>query len=60
VTERVLSDASRRSEGTEGANGIWKQLLAEFEPPPIDPARAEAIDDFIARRKRELATGTSG
>src|SRR5262249_44796091 len=56
--ETWAEDGARTA--TERANGIWKQLLAEFEPPPIDPARAEAIDDFIARRKRELATGTSG
>jgi trimethylamine---corrinoid protein Co-methyltransferase len=40
---------------TERANRIWKQLLAEYEPPPLDPGRAEALDDFIERRKREIA-----
>ena len=35
------------------ANALWKQLLAEFEPPPIDPAIDEALKDFIERRKRE-------
>jgi trimethylamine--corrinoid protein Co-methyltransferase len=39
---------------TERANGIWKQLLAEYEPPPLEPARAEAIDAFVARRRREI------
>jgi trimethylamine---corrinoid protein Co-methyltransferase len=39
---------------TERANRIWKQLLAEFEPPPLDPAAAEAISAFVARRKREI------
>jgi trimethylamine--corrinoid protein Co-methyltransferase len=39
---------------TERANRIWKQLLAEFEPPPLDPGRAEALDDFVDRRKREI------
>ncbi len=38
---------------TERANGVWKQLLAEFEPPAFDAGRAEAIEDYIARRKRE-------
>jgi len=38
---------------TRRANGIWKRLLAEFEPPPIDPAVVEALDDFVARRKRD-------
>jgi trimethylamine--corrinoid protein Co-methyltransferase len=42
---------------TERANGIWKQLLAEFEEPPMDPPVREALDAFVARRKREIATG---
>jgi trimethylamine--corrinoid protein Co-methyltransferase len=36
------------------ANRIWKQLLAEFEPPHLAVDRAEAIEDFVARRKREI------
>ena len=36
------------------ANGIWKQLLAEFEAPALDPAAAEAIEAFVIRRKGEI------
>jgi trimethylamine--corrinoid protein Co-methyltransferase len=39
----------------ERANRIWKQLLAEFEAPRMDPARIEAIDAFVGRRKQEIA-----
>jgi len=39
---------------TERANRIWKQLLAEYVPPPLDLGRAEALDAFIDRRKREI------
>jgi trimethylamine--corrinoid protein Co-methyltransferase len=39
---------------TERANRIWKQLLAEYEPPPLDPGVAEALDAFVDRRKREI------
>ena len=39
---------------TERANAIWKRLLAEAVPPPLDPGRAEALDEFVARRKREI------
>ncbi len=39
---------------THRANGIWKRLLAEYEPPPLDPGRLEALDAFIDRRKREI------
>ncbi|HET9347478.1 MAG TPA: trimethylamine methyltransferase family protein [Candidatus Limnocylindrales bacterium] len=39
---------------TERANRVWKQLLAEYEPPPLDPGAAEAIDDYVERRRREI------
>jgi trimethylamine--corrinoid protein Co-methyltransferase len=42
---------------TQRANLIWKRLLAEFEPPPMDPATAEGLADFVARRKREIGAG---
>lgn len=35
------------------ANAIWKQILAEFEPPPLDPAIEEELREFVKRRKRE-------
>lgn len=40
---------------TQRANGMWKRLLAESERPPMGPGIAEAIDAFVARRKREIA-----
>ena len=40
---------------TQRANRIWKQLLVEFEAPPLDPASAEGIAAFVARRKHEIA-----
>jgi trimethylamine--corrinoid protein Co-methyltransferase len=39
---------------TERATLIWKKLLAEYVPPPLDPAVREAIADYVARRTREL------
>ncbi len=39
------------------ANRIWKQMLADFKPPPIDPGRAEALQDYVERRKREIGDG---
>ena len=41
-------DASQR------ANAIWKQRLAEYEPPPLDPAVDDAMVEFITRRKAEM------
>jgi trimethylamine--corrinoid protein Co-methyltransferase len=37
------------------ANAIWKQLLADYQQPPLDPAIAEALADYVVRRKREIA-----
>ncbi|MEO7664039.1 MAG: trimethylamine methyltransferase family protein [Candidatus Limnocylindrales bacterium] len=36
------------------ANRIWKQLLSDFEPPPMEPSVRESIGAFVARRKREI------
>jgi trimethylamine--corrinoid protein Co-methyltransferase len=41
---------------TERANAIWKSLLAEAKPPALDPPVAEALDGFVARRKREIGS----
>jgi trimethylamine--corrinoid protein Co-methyltransferase len=39
---------------TERATGIWKQMLAEYVPPPLDPAVKEEIEAYVARRTVEL------
>jgi trimethylamine--corrinoid protein Co-methyltransferase len=35
------------------ANDVWKRALAEYQQPPLDPAIAEEIDAFVARREIE-------
>lgn len=35
------------------ANRIWKQRLAGYQQPAMDPARREQLDDFVSRRKSE-------
>jgi trimethylamine--corrinoid protein Co-methyltransferase len=40
-------DAMRR------AHRIWKDLLASYEPPPLDPAIDEELEAFVARRMEE-------
>ncbi len=50
--ETWRADGSRTA--TERANTIWKRLLADAVPPALDPAKAEALDAFVARRKREI------
>ena len=36
------------------ANGIWKQLLGEYQPPTIDQAIDAELRDFVERRKWEI------
>jgi trimethylamine--corrinoid protein Co-methyltransferase len=50
------SDAGARN-ATQRATGIWKKLLAEYVPPPLDPGVREAISDYVARRTREIGAG---
>ncbi len=35
------------------AERLYKARLANFEPPPIEPERREALEAFVARRKAE-------
>ena len=41
-------DAVRR------AHDRWKEILSSYQPPAMDVAMKDALDDFLARRKREL------
>jgi trimethylamine---corrinoid protein Co-methyltransferase len=42
--------ADGRPEAWQKANALWKQALAEYQPPAIDPAVAEELDAFVSRR----------
>jgi trimethylamine--corrinoid protein Co-methyltransferase len=44
-------EAEGSQDMAQRANTIWKKMLREYEPPPIDPAVDEALLDFMARRK---------
>ena len=38
-------------DATERANAIWKRMLAEYEPPPIDDAKDQELREWIERTK---------
>jgi trimethylamine---corrinoid protein Co-methyltransferase len=46
-------------EAPQRANRIWKDLLAAYEPPPLDPGTRDALDAFVARRKAEGGAPTN-
>jgi trimethylamine--corrinoid protein Co-methyltransferase len=35
------------------ANRVWKQLLSDYQQPPLDPAIDEELSAFVTRRKAE-------
>ncbi len=39
---------------TQRANGIWKTLLANYQPPPLADKVVAELDRFIASRKAEI------
>lgn len=41
-------------DAAQRANAMWKRQLREYEPPPLDPAVDEALQEFIAKRKAVL------
>ena len=47
-------EAAGAKDATQRATGIWKQLLAEYEEPPMDPAVRAALDDYVARRREGI------
>ena len=38
---------------TQRAGTLWRETLAAFQPPPMDPAVLEALTAFVARRRAE-------
>jgi len=58
----VLADTDSYEQWTEKggldlqqrANRVWKQMLAEYESPPMDPGVDAALVEFMEQRKREL------
>ncbi len=40
---------------TQRATKVWQGALESYEQPPLDPAIAEALAAFVAKRKEELA-----
>ena len=37
------------------ANTIWKQLLREYQQPELDAGIDEVLENYVARRKREIS-----
>jgi trimethylamine--corrinoid protein Co-methyltransferase len=40
-------------EAPQRANQIFKQVLEQYQPPPMAPATREALTEFVERRRVE-------
>jgi len=49
-------DEAGHLDATQRAHALYRKILSEFEPPPLDAAIGEELDDFVARRKKEMAS----
>ncbi len=52
--EQWTEEGSQRAD--QRAAGIWKQIVNDFEPPPIADDVSEALADFVQRRTTEGGT----
>jgi trimethylamine--corrinoid protein Co-methyltransferase len=48
-------EAAGSEDAAVRANRLWKKRLAEYQAPPLDEGIDEALKDFMARRKAEMA-----
>jgi trimethylamine--corrinoid protein Co-methyltransferase len=46
--------AAGSKDATARATELWPKILDEFEPPPIEADRREALEAYVARRKEIL------
>jgi trimethylamine--corrinoid protein Co-methyltransferase len=44
-------------DATGRATEIWKRALTEYQEPALDPAVAEALDEYVERRRGEIGSG---
>ena len=51
-------EAEGRQDAAQRANGAWKKVLAEYQPPPIDPGVDEALRAFIDQKKGSMPDTT--
>jgi len=41
-------------DATARANTVWKKLLEQYSPPPLEPERRDAISRYVAHRKEQI------
>jgi trimethylamine--corrinoid protein Co-methyltransferase len=39
------------------ANAVWKRMLRDYQPPPLDAAKSEELAAFVKQRRAEIRAG---
>jgi trimethylamine--corrinoid protein Co-methyltransferase len=47
--------SSGAEDAAQHAHRMWREWLAQYQPPSLDPAIGDALQSYVNRRKRELA-----
>jgi trimethylamine--corrinoid protein Co-methyltransferase len=47
-------EAEGKLDMAQRANAAWKKMLAEYQPPSIDPGTDEALREFIEKKKASM------
>ena len=47
-------EAEGSQDAYKRAHPVWKRMLKEYQPPPLDPAMTEELNAFAEQRRREL------
>jgi trimethylamine--corrinoid protein Co-methyltransferase len=47
--------AAGQWDAAKHANQIWKDMLAAYEPPPLDAAVQQALVEYVEKREKDLA-----
>jgi trimethylamine--corrinoid protein Co-methyltransferase len=51
-------EAEGRLDEAQRANKLWKKMLADYEPPAIDPGVDEGLREFIEKKKASMPDAT--
>ena len=51
-------EAEGKLDEAQRANKIWKKMLADYQPPPIDPGVDEGLREFIEKKKASMPDAT--
>ena len=57
LSDRMGYDGWKQAGGHDAAQraqAVWHEILAAYQPPPLDPGIAQGLREYVERREREL------